>query len=281
MKKDFRDNKNKEVKVNRRPLKNDVNIKEKKEELPVREDLIEGRNAVIEALKSDRTIEQIFVAKGDVEGSINLVLALARDKHIVVKEVDRKKLDSMSISNAHQGVIAIVTPYKYFEVEDILKLAEEKNEKPFIIILDEIEDPHNFGAIIRSAEVCGAHGIIIPKRRNVGITPIVYKSSAGAIEHMKIAKVTNINTAIDTLKDRGIWIYGADMDGESYCFDVDFSGALALVIGSEGKGISKLTKNKCDVLTKIPMVGSINSLNASVAGGIMMYEILKQRFNRK
>lgn len=281
MKKDFRDNKNKEMKVNRRPLKNDVNIKEKKEELPVREDLIEGRNAVIEALRSDRTIEQIFVAKGDVEGSINLVLALARDKHIVVKEVDRKKLDSMSISNAHQGVIAIVTPYKYFEVEDILKLAEEKNEKPFIIILDEIEDPHNFGAIIRSAEVCGAHGIIIPKRRNVGITPIVYKSSAGAIEHMKIAKVTNINTAIDTLKDRGIWIYGADMDGESYCFDVDFSGALALVIGSEGKGISKLTKNKCDVLTKIPMVGSINSLNASVAGGIMMYEILKQRFNRK
>lgn len=281
MKKDFRDNKNKEVKVNKRLLKNDVNIKEKKEELPVREDLIEGRNAVIEALKSDRTIEQIFVAKGDVEGSINLVLALARDKHIVVKEVDRKKLDSMSISNAHQGVIAIVTPYKYFEVEDILKFAEEKNEKPFIIILDEIEDPHNFGAIIRSAEVCGAHGIIIPKRRNVGITPIVYKSSAGAIEHMKIAKVTNINTAIDVLKDRGIWIYGADMDGESYCFDVDFSGALALVIGSEGKGISKLTKNKCDVLTKIPMVGSINSLNASVAGGIMMYEILKQRFNRK
>jgi len=281
VKKDFRDNKNKEVKVNKRLLKNDVNIKEKKEELPVREDLIEGRNAVIEALKSDRTIEQIFVAKGDVEGSINLVLALARDKHIVVKEVDRKKLDSMSISNAHQGVIAIVTPYKYFEVEDILKFAEEKNEKPFIIILDEIEDPHNFGAIIRSAEVCGAHGIIIPKRRNVGITPIVYKSSAGAIEHMKIAKVTNINTAIDVLKDRGIWIYGADMDGESYCFDVDFSGALALVIGSEGKGISKLTKNKCDVLTKIPMVGSINSLNASVAGGIMMYEILKQRFNRK
>ncbi|WP_338025816.1 23S rRNA (guanosine(2251)-2'-O)-methyltransferase RlmB [Clostridium rhizosphaerae] len=256
-------------------------MKEKKEELPVREDLIEGRNAVIEALKSDRTIEQIFVAKGDVEGSINLVLALARDKHIVVKEVDRKKLDSMSISNAHQGVIAIVTPYKYFEVEDMLKLAEEKNEKPFIIILDEIEDPHNFGAIIRSAEVCGAHGIIIPKRRNVGITPVVYKSSAGAIEHMKIAKVTNINTAIDELKDRGIWIYGADMDGESYCFDVDFSGALALVIGSEGKGVSKLTKSKCDVLTKIPMVGSINSLNASVAGGIMMYEILKQRFNRK
>jgi 23S rRNA (guanosine2251-2'-O)-methyltransferase len=250
------------------------------EEAPIREDLIEGRNAVIEALKSDRTIEQILVAKGDVEGSVNLILALARDMKVVVKEVDRKKLDQMSVSKVHQGVIAIVTPYKYFQVEDILAHADEKNEKPFIVILDEIEDPHNFGAIIRSAEVCGAHGIIIPKRRNVGVTPVVYKSSAGAVEHMKIAKVTNINAVIDELKEKGIWIYGADMDGQSYCFDTDFKGALALVIGSEGKGISKLTKNKCDVIVKIPMVGNINSLNASVAGGIMMYEVLKQRFKR-
>ncbi|MCM0650358.1 23S rRNA (guanosine(2251)-2'-O)-methyltransferase RlmB [Clostridium swellfunianum] len=256
------------------PLKNN-------EELPVREDLIEGRNAVIEALKSDRTIEQILIAKGDIEGSVNLILGLAKEKKIVIKEVDRKKLDNMSISKAHQGVIAIVTPYKYFQVEDILNYADEKNEKPFLIILDEIEDPHNFGAIIRSAEVCGAHGIIIPKRRNVGVTPIVYKSSAGAVEHMKIAKVTNINALIDELKEKGIWIYGADMDGESYCFEVDFKGALALVIGSEGRGISKLTKSKCDVLTKIPMVGNITSLNASVAGGILMYEVLKQRFKRE
>jgi 23S rRNA (guanosine2251-2'-O)-methyltransferase len=247
---------------------------------PIREDLIEGRNAVIEALKSDRTIEQIFVAKGDVEGSINVVLGLAKDNGIVVKEVDRKKLDQMSETGAHQGVIAIVTPYKYFSIEDILKYADSKGEKPFIIILDEIEDPHNFGSIIRTAEVCGAHGIIIPKRRNVGVTPTVYKSSAGAVEHMKIAKVTNLNNTIDALKEKGIWIYGADMDGENYCFDVNFDGAAAIVIGSEGRGISKLTKEKCDILIKIPMVGNITSLNASVAGGIMMYEILKQRLKR-
>lgn len=250
------------------------------EELPVREDLIEGRNAVIEALKSDRTIEQILVAKGDVEGSVNVILGLAKEKKIVVKEVDRKKLDGMSVSRAHQGVIAIVTPYKYFDVEDILKAAEEKNERPFIIILDEIEDPHNFGAIIRSAEVCGAHGIIIPKRRNVGVTPVVYKSSAGAVEHARIAKVTNINSVIDMLKQKGIWIYGADMDGENYCYQVDFTGPAAIVIGSEGRGISKLTKAKCDVLTKIPMLGKITSLNASVAGGILMYEVVKQRLQR-
>jgi 23S rRNA (guanosine2251-2'-O)-methyltransferase len=263
-----------------RPAREDAVSSKNIEELPVREDLIEGRNAVIEALKSDRTIEQILIAKGDVEGSVNLIMALARENKVVIKEVDRKKLDQMSVSKVHQGVMAIVTPYKYFQVDDILSYADEKNEKPFIIILDEIEDPHNFGAIIRSAEVCGAHGIIIPKRRNVGVTPVVYKSSAGAVEHMKIAKVTNLNAVIDELKEKGIWVYGADMDGESYCFDVDFKGALALVIGSEGRGISKLTKNKCDVLTKIPMVGNINSLNASVAGGIMMYEVLKQRFKR-
>lgn len=250
------------------------------EDTQLREDLIEGRNAVIEALKSERTIEQLLIAKGDTEGSVNLIIALAKERHIVIKEVDRKKLDNMSVSKAHQGVIAIVTPYDYFEVSDILKYAEEKGEKPFILILDEIEDPHNFGAIIRSAEVCGVHGIIIPKRRNVGITPIVYKTSAGAVQHMKIAKVTNINTVIDELKEKGLWIYGADMDGENYCYEVDFSGATALVIGSEGKGISKLTKSKCDVLTKIPMRGNINSLNASVAGGIMMYEIMKQRIQR-
>jgi 23S rRNA (guanosine2251-2'-O)-methyltransferase len=263
-----------------RPAREEVASQKNTEELPVREDLIEGRNAVIEALKSDRTIEQILIAKGDVEGSVNLIIGLAKEKKIVIKEVDRKKLDGMSVSKAHQGVIAIVTPYKYFQVDDILNYADEKNEKPFLIILDEIEDPHNFGAIIRSAEVCGAHGIIIPKRRNVGVTPVVYKSSAGAVEHMKIAKVTNLNTVIDELKEKGIWIYGADIAGESYCFEIDFKGALALVIGSEGRGISKLTKNKCDVLAKIPMVGNINSLNASVAGGIMMYEVLKQRFKR-
>lgn len=243
----------------------------------VREDLIEGRNAVIEALKSDRTIESVLVAKGDVVGSISVVLAIAKEKGIVIKEVDRKKLDSMSVTGSHQGVIAIVTPYKYFGVEEILAYAEEKGEKPFILVLDEIEDPHNLGSIIRTAETAGVHGIIISKRRNVGITPTVYKTSAGAIEYMKIVKVSNINSVIDELKKKDIWIYGADMDGESYCFQTKFSGAIALVIGSEGRGISKLTKEKCDVLVKIPMIGNITSLNASVAAGIMMYEVLKQK----
>lgn len=254
-----------------------TNVSEEIEPKIMREDLIEGRNAVIEALKSDRTIEYILIAKGDMVGSISVVLGLAKEKGIVTKEVDRRKLDQMSQTSSHQGVIAVITPYKYFELNDIFKYAEEKGEKPFIIILDEIEDPHNFGSIIRTAEVCGAHGIIIPKRKNVGATPIVYKTSAGAIEHMKIAKVTNINAAIEEMKERGMWVYGADMDGENYIFNTDLTGAVALVIGSEGRGISKLTKEKCDVLVKIPMVGKITSLNASVAGGIMMYEIMKQK----
>lgn len=243
----------------------------------IREDLIEGRNAVIEALRSDRTIEQILVAKGDTKGSINVVLGLAKDKGTVVKYVERAKLDEMSQTGAHQGVIAIVTPYKYFALSDIIDHAKSKNEDPFILILDELEDPHNFGSIIRTAETCGVHGIIIPKRKNVGMTPTVYKTSAGAVEYMKIAKVTNINAAIDELKKSNIWVYGADMDGESYCYDINLKGAVALVIGSEGKGISKLTKEKCDVLMKIPMVGNISSLNASVASGMIMYEILKQK----
>lgn len=246
----------------------------------LREDLVLGRNAVIEALKGDSTIEYLCVSKGDLEGSIKVALGLAKDKGVVVKEVDRRKLDAMCGGSSHQGVVAKVTPFKYSEVIDILSLAKEKGEKPFVIILDEIEDPHNLGSIIRTAELCGAHGIIIPKRRNVGVTPTVYKCSAGAIEHMKIAKVTNINATIDQLKEEGIWIYGADIEGNDYSYNVDFSGPCALIIGSEGRGISKLTLKKCDVLVKIPMIGKINSLNASVAGGIMMYEVLKGRLNK-
>ncbi|WMJ80321.1 23S rRNA (guanosine(2251)-2'-O)-methyltransferase RlmB [Clostridium sp. MB40-C1] len=256
-------------------MKNNKEANEREKSL--REDLIEGRNAVLEALKSDRTIEYVLIASGNITGSINKIIAVARENKVVIKEVDRKKLDSISVTGSHQGVMAVVTPYKYCEVEDIIEYAKDKNEKPFILVLDEIEDPHNLGSIIRTAEICGAHGIVIPKRRNVGVTPIVYKTSAGAVEHMKIAKVSNINNAIDKLKENGIWVYGADMQGENYCFQSDFSGAIALVIGSEGKGISKLTKNKCDVLVKIPMVGQITSLNASVAAGILMYEILRQK----
>ncbi len=246
----------------------------------LREDLILGRNAVIEALKSDRTIECLYVSKGDLEGSIKVALGLARDKGIVVKEADRRKLDTMCEGLNHQGIVAKVTPFKYCEVNDILEAAEKKGEKPFIVILDEIEDPHNLGSIIRTAELCGVHGIIIPKRRNVGVTSTVYKCSAGAIEHMKIAKVTNINSTIDMLKEKGIWIYGADIEGKDYSYKTDFSGPCALIIGSEGKGISNLTLKKCDLLVKIPMVGKINSLNASVAGGIMMYEVLKGRLTK-
>lgn len=241
----------------------------------MREDLIIGRNAVIEALKSDRTIECVYVSKGDLEGSIKVALGLAKDKGVVIKEADRRKLDTMCDGLNHQGIVARVTPFKYCEVNDILEDAKRKEQQPFIVILDEIEDPHNLGSIIRTAELCGVHGIIIPKRRNVGVTSTVYKCSAGAIEHMKIAKVTNINATIDMLKEQGIWIYGADIDGKDYSYNTDFSGPCALIIGSEGKGISSLTLKKCDLLVKIPMIGKINSLNASVAGGIMMYEVLK------
>ena len=243
----------------------------------VREDLIIGRNAAMEALKSNKTIEALYVTNGPKEGSINAIINLAKDKKIVIKEVDKKKLDLMAAGNVHQGVIARITPYEYFEVKDILEDAKQKNEAPFIIILDELEDPHNLGSIVRTAETCGVHGIIIPKRRNVGVTPTVYKSSAGAIEHVKIAKVTNINNTIDELKEEGVWVYGADIEGKEYSYEVDFSGPCALIIGSEGRGISKLTLKKCDKLVKIPMIGKINSLNASVAGGIMMYEVLKGR----
>ena len=246
----------------------------------MREDLIIGRNAVIEALKSDITIECVYVSKGDLEGSIKVALGLAKDKGVVIKEADRRKLDTMCDGLNHQGIVARVTPFKYCEVNDILEDAKRKEQQPFIVILDEIEDPHNLGSIIRTAELCGVHGIIIPKRRNVGVTSTVYKCSAGAIEHMKIAKVTNINATIDMLKEQGIWIYGADIDGKDYSYNTDFSGPCALIIGSEGKGISSLTLKKCDLLVKIPMIGKINSLNASVAGGIMMYEVLKGRLTK-
>ena len=261
----------KSKKENKRDFKKfDMNVEE-------REDLIIGRNAVMEVVKGNRTVEALYIAKGPMEGSINTIIKIAKEKKLVIKEVDRKKLDSMCNNAVHQGVIARVTPYTYFDVKDILDDAREKGEDPFIIVLDELEDPHNLGSIIRTAELCGVHGIIIPKRRNVGITSTVYKSSVGAIEHVKVAKVTNINTILDQLKEEGLWVYGADIDGKEYSYEVDFSGPCVLIIGSEGRGISKLTLKKCDKLVKIPMIGKINSLNASVAGGIMMYEVLKGR----
>jgi 23S rRNA (guanosine2251-2'-O)-methyltransferase len=256
-------------------FKNRVEVKEESDF----QNYIEGRNAVIEALRADKNIEHLLISKGNTEGSINVIMAIAKEKKIVVKIVEKQKLNSISETGMHQGVIAVVTPYEYFEVEDILKVAKERKEDPFILILDEIEDPHNLGSIIRSAECCGVHGVIIPKRRGVGVTSTVYRCSAGAIEHVKVAKVANINQVIDELKKAGIWVYGADAGANSYVYNTNFKGGVALVIGSEGKGISKLTQNKCDKLIKIPMRGKLNSLNASVASGIIVYEIMKQKIS--
>ncbi len=240
------------------------------------EEFIEGRNPVIEALKSNRTIEKLFIAKGDIEGSIKIIISKAKEKGIVIQEMDKKGLDNMSVTKNHQGVIARVSPFEYSTIEDILETAKEKEEDPFVIILDEIEDPHNLGSIIRTANACGAHGIIIPKRRSASVTQTVLKVSAGAAEGIKIAKVTNLNQTIKELKDNGLWIIGTDMDGEA-CYSANLKGPVGLVVGSEGKGISKLVKQNCDLIVKIPMKGTINSLNASVAGGIIIYEILRQR----
>lgn len=256
------------------PLKKNKSITYQEE----REDIVIGRNAVMEALKGDRTIEAIYVSNNKLEGSINAIMGMAKEQKILIKEVDKRKLDSMCDGETHQGVIAKVTPFKYSEVSDIFELAEQKGESPFIVILDEVEDPHNLGSIARTAELFGVHGIIIPKRRSASVTATVYKSSVGAIEHVKVAKVNNINSTIEELKEKGVWIYGADIRAEEYSHEVDYSGPCALVIGNEGRGMSKLTVQKCDKLIKIPMVGKINSLNASVAGGIMMYEVLKGRF---
>jgi rRNA methylase, putative, group 3 len=265
-------------KVNdRKPLRN-IND-EFKDERKAGEDIprLEGRNPVIEALKAGRTIEKLLIAKGSHEGSIRQVISLARDKGVVINEVERVKLDAMSETGSHQGVIAIVSPYSYADVDDILSLAREKGEPPFIILLDEIYDPHNLGSMLRTANAAGAHGVIISKRRAVGLTPTVAKASAGAVEYMKVAKVTNIAQTIAYLKEQGIWIVGADMDGDKLYYEANLTGPIAIVVGSEGEGIGKLIKESCDFLVKLPMKGEISSLNAGVAGGILMYEILRQR----
>ena len=240
------------------------------------ENQLEGRNAVLEVLKSGRDIEKIIVQKGNVEGTIRRIVGIAKEKGVVVQEVVKQKLDEMSQTKNHQGVIAIVSEHEYADVEDIINSAESKGEKPFIIILDNITDPHNLGAIIRTAECAGAHGVIIPKRRSVGLTAIVGKTSAGAIEYMPVARVTNIARTIDDLKSRGIWVACADMGGDDY-FDASLDRALALVIGSEGEGVSRLVKEKCDFTVSIPMYGKISSLNASVAAALLMYEAVRQR----
>ena len=243
-------------------------------------DIIAGRNPVTEALRSGRPIDCLYIAKGELNGSVKVIAALAREKQIPIKEKEKKKLDYMTAHSAHQGVAAAATMKEYASIDDIFALAGSRNEKPFIIVLDEIEDPHNLGAIIRTAECAGAHGIIIPKRRSAGLSFTVGKASAGAYEYVPVARVTNISSAIDELKERGCWVYGADMDGETYCSN-DLRGASALVIGSEGKGLGRLVREKCDVILSLPMCGRINSLNASVAAGVLMYEFTRQRLELK
>lgn len=253
---------------------------ERNAENEIKNDIIEGRNAVIEALRVGRSIDKIFIAKGETDKTLGHIASKARKAGIVVVDADRRKLDNMSVTHSHQGVIALVGVNEYCSVEDILAVAEKKGEAPFVIVCDEVSDPRNLGAIIRSAECAGAHGVIIPKRRSAGLTAIVGKASAGAAEHMAIARVPNIPAVLKELKDKGLWVYGAAAGGSNGLWDTDFTGAMALVIGSEGDGIGRLVRENCDFIVNIPMVGKINSLNASAAASVIMYEVLRQRSGR-
>lgn len=240
-------------------------------------DQVEGRNAVLELLESSRDINKILVANGEKHGSIHKILAIAKERKIIVTEIEKNKLNQIAQTQNNQGVIAIVPPYDYCEIDDILEEAKRKNEMPFILILDGIEDPHNLGSIIRTAETAGVHGIIIPKRRAASVNSTVSKVSAGAVEYMKIARVNNINETIRNLKEQGVWICGTDMDTNTIYTKQDYKMPIAIVIGSEGFGMSRLVKENCDFLVKIPMKGKITSLNASVSAGIIMYEVVKNR----
>ena len=242
----------------------------------VKSDVISGRNPVSEAVRSNRPIDKILVARGEKSGAVVGILAKAKQKQIPIKEVDRTKLDYITGNTNHQGIIAFAAFKEYSTVEEIFEYAESLNEAPFIVVLDEVEDPHNLGAIIRTAECAGVHGVIVPKRRSASLSYTVGKASAGAVEYMRVARVTNIASLLDELKEQGVWVYGADMDGTDYR-KCDFSGACAIVIGNEGKGISRLVREKCDVIVSLPMKGKINSLNASVAAGILMYRAMDNR----
>lgn len=237
---------------------------------------IEGRNAVLEAFRSGKTIDRLFVLKGCQDGPVNSILREARKQDTIISFVAKERLDQMAQTGKHQGVIASAAAYEYAEVEDILKLAEKKGEPPFLFLLDNIEDPHNLGAIIRTANLAGAHGVIIPKRRAAGLTATVAKTSAGALNYTPVAKVTNLGTTIEELKEKGLWFVCADMGG-TIMYDLNLKGPIGLVIGNEGDGVSRLVREKCDYIASIPMKGDIDSLNASVAAGVLAYEIVRQR----
>lgn len=242
-----------------------------------REDMIEGRNAVIEALRAGRLIDKIYIQKGETDKSLGHIASKAKEAGCVVVDADKRKLDAMSRTHAHQGVIALAAVREYCSVSDILAIAAERNEDPFVIVCDEISDPHNLGAVIRTAEAAGVHGIVIPKRRSAGVTSIVDKTSAGAAEHMSVARVANLTSAIKELKDAGLWVYGTAADGINGLWDIDLKGPICIVIGSEGEGMSRLISENCDFLVSIPMKGKVSSLNASAAAAVLIYEALRQR----
>ena len=271
--KNDRQRKDEKFSRNDRPKKEENFEKPERQE---RDDLIIGRNAIREALKSGRPAECLMIQRGERKGSVSPIVAQCIEMKIPVKEVDGKKLDFMCGHSNHQGVNLIAAAKEYSTLEDIFANAEEKGEAPFIIICDGLEDPHNLGAVIRSAEAAGAHGVIIPSRRSTGLGYTVGKSSAGALEYMPVARVTNINSAIEEVKKRGLWVYAADMDGKPY-YETDMSGAVAIIVGSEGRGVGRLVKENADVVVSIPMKGQINSLNASVAASILMFEVAKTR----
>lgn len=248
-----------------------------KEENNKYQDQVEGRNSVLELLESGKDINKIFVTKGERHGSINKIIAKARERKVIVVEKDKKQMNEIAQTENYQGVIALVPPFEYCEIEDILEEAKRKKEDPFVLILDSIEDPHNLGSIIRTAETAGVHGIIIPKRRAASVNSTVNKVSAGAVEYMNIARVTNITDAINKLKEEGLWICGTDINTETYYYQQDLKGPIGVVIGNEGNGIGEKVKKNCDFLVKIPMKGKVTSLNASVSAGIIIYEIVEQR----
>lgn len=240
-------------------------------------EMIEGRNAVLEALRAGRALDKVYIARGETDKALAHIAGLARERGVSVSDCDRRKLDAMSVTKAHQGVIAVCAVREYASLDDILALAESRGEAPFVVVCYEISDPHNLGAIIRSAECVGAHGVVIPKSRSAGLTAVVGKTSAGAAEHLPVARVANISAALQELKDRGLWVYGAAAEGSSPMWETDLTGPLALVIGSEGEGLGRLVRERCDFLVSIPLRGKVGSLNASTAAAVLMYEVLRQK----
>lgn len=258
-------------------MKNEKNFRRTETPAESSEDMIEGRNAVSEAIRSGRTINKVFLADGDTDRALGRLAAMAKDAGAVVVRIDRRRLNEMSLTGAHQGIIASVAVHGYATIDEILAAAEAKGEAPLIVLCDELSDPHNLGAILRTAECAGAHGVIIPKRRSVGLTAVVGKASAGAVEYMPVARVSNIAAAIRELKERGVWVFGTATDGALPLYSADLRGPAAIVIGNEGEGMSRIVAESCDFKVSIPMKGHISSLNASAAAAILLYEAVRQR----